>query len=79
MANQEKFQPTAKAAAFLATVQKGKYRREISTGLGKFLDNKIPEDMQGFYSTSELKRLVDLRGTQQDVESRMPIKINRHY
>ena len=79
MVNQEKFQPTAKAAAFLVTVQKGRYRREINTGLSKFLDNKIPEDMQGFYSTSELKILVDMRGTQQDVESRMPIKINRHY
>jgi L-lysine 2,3-aminomutase len=79
MANQEKYQPTDKAQAFLSTVQKGKYKREIITGLAKFLDNKIPEEMQGFYSTAELQTLVDLRGTSQDVESRMPVKITRHY
>jgi len=79
MAKTEDFQPTEKAAAFLATVQKGKYKREIITGLGKFLANKVPEEMQGFYSSSELNTLVDLRGTQQDVESRMPVKITRHY
>ncbi|HNP62556.1 MAG TPA: hypothetical protein PKH39_01410 [Woeseiaceae bacterium] len=79
MANQEKFQVSEKAQAFLASVQKGKYKREIITGLGKFLDNNVPEEMQGFYSKSELQSLVDLRGTTQDVESRMPVKITRHY
>jgi lysine 2,3-aminomutase len=79
MANQDKFQPTEKAQTFLASVQKGKYKREIITGLGKFLDNNVPEEMQGFYSKSELKTLVDLRGTKLDVESRMPVKITRHY
>tara|TARA_R110000782_G_scaffold25335_1_gene65878 strand:- start:1278 stop:2714 length:1437 start_codon:yes stop_codon:yes gene_type:complete len=79
MANQEKYQASEKAQAFLASVQKGKYKREIITGLGKFLANKVPEEMQGFYSKSELQTLVDLRGTKQDVESRMPVKITRHY
>ncbi|ANO50982.1 KamA family radical SAM protein [Woeseia oceani] len=79
MANQAKFQPSAKAQAFLDTVQKGKYKREIITGLAKFLDKKVPEDMQGFYSKNELQTLVDLRGTNADVESRMPVKITRHY
>ncbi|MEQ8206062.1 MAG: hypothetical protein RIA65_07800 [Woeseia sp.] len=79
MANQVKFQPSEKAQAFLDTVQKGKYKREIITGLAKFLDKKVPEDMQGFYSKNELQTLVDLRGTSSDVESRMPVKITRHY
>ncbi len=79
MAKQEKYQPTEKAAAFLATVQNGKYKREIITGLGKFLDKKIPEEMQGFYTKEQLKELVALRGTDRDVESRMPVKITRHY
>ena len=33
MANKEKYQPSEKAAAFLAKVENGKYKREIITGL----------------------------------------------
>ena len=35
--------------------------------------------MQGFYTDDELQALVDLRGTNRDVETRMPVKITRHY
>ena len=79
MIEQKKYQPTTKAAAFLATVENGKYKREIITGLGKFLDKNVPDEMQGFYSAEELRALVALRGTERDIESRMPVKITRHY
>ena len=79
MANCEKHKPTEKAAAFLATVENGKYKREIITGLAKFLKQQVPEEMQNFYSKSELDDLVALQGTDRDIESRMPVKITRHY
>lgn len=79
MSIKEKYQPTAKAQAFLDKVENGKYDRQIITGIKKFLDKKVPEDMQNFYSEQELQVLVDLKGTSQDVEARMPIKITRHY
>ncbi|HZW59217.1 MAG TPA: hypothetical protein VFE85_02890 [Woeseiaceae bacterium] len=70
---------TSRAEAFLASVQNGKYRREIITGIGKFVDGRVPEDMRGFYSEHELKDLTRLHGTERDVEARMPVKITRHY
>ncbi|MCZ6831611.1 MAG: hypothetical protein O7F73_18865 [Gammaproteobacteria bacterium] len=79
MSKTEKYQPSDKAQAFLDSVSNGKYNREIITGLKKFLDGKAPEDMQAFYSAEEIKALVDLKGTEQDVESRMPVKVTRHY
>ncbi|MDZ7643261.1 MAG: hypothetical protein U5K76_02895 [Woeseiaceae bacterium] len=63
----------------LATVQNGKYKREIITGIGKFVDGRVPEDMRGFYSPDELQDLTRLHGTERDVEARMPVKITRHY
>jgi L-lysine 2,3-aminomutase len=79
MAKQDDYQPTDKAAAFLATVENGKYKREIITGLAKFLDKNVPQEMQDFYSKEQLQELVALQGTERDVESRMPVKITRHY
>ena len=38
-----------------------------------------PKDMIGFYTPSELDQLVRIRGTERDIESRMPVKITRHY
>ena len=61
------------------SVSNGKYSREIITGLKKFMDGKAPEDMQTFYSPEEIQALVELKGTDQDVESRMPVKVTRHY
>lgn len=74
-----KYQHTPRAQAFLDTVQNGKYKREIITGLTKFADGKAPEDMQALYTPEQLKNLVALRGTERDVEARMPVKITRHY
>ena len=47
--NDEKYQPSATAEAFLSKVKNGKYKRDIITGLGKFLDRKVPEDMQPLF------------------------------
>jgi len=79
MAAQENYQPTKKAQAFLDKVENGKYNREIVMGLKRFISNKVPEEMQGFYSQEELQELIDLKDTNQDVEARMPVKITNHY
>jgi L-lysine 2,3-aminomutase len=79
MIAQEKYQPTEKAQAFLNKVENGKYNREIVMGLKKFFDNKVPEEMQDFYSKEELQELNILKNTEQDVEARMPVKITNHY
>ena len=79
MTVQEKYQPTEKAQAFLNKVENGKYNREIVMGLKKFIDNKVPEEMQDFYSKEELQELSALKNTEQDVEARMPVKITNHY
>jgi L-lysine 2,3-aminomutase len=79
MSKKEKYQPTAKAAAFLAVVENGKYKREIVTGLAKFIKKEVPEEMQGFYTPGELDELIALKDTPRDIEVRMPVKITRHY
>lgn len=79
MANNEAYQPGARAQAFLDKVENGKYSREIVKGLRKFIDNKVPEDMKGFYTQEEIQALVDLKDTRKDVEARMPVKITKHY
>jgi len=79
MAKAEKYQPSDKEQAFLDTVVNGKYDRQIVSGLKKFIDGKVPEDMLSFYSAEEIKALTDLKGTNKDVEARMPVKMTRHY
>jgi len=74
-----KYQPTEKAQKFLDKVENPKYDRGMIRGLNKFIGNKVPEEMQGFYSEEELQALVDLRDTPNDVEARMPVKITNHY
>lgn len=74
-----RYQPSERAQGFLATVRNGSYKREIVKGLQKFIDNKVPEDMRSFYSLEEIANLVEVRGTERDIESRMPVKITRHY
>ena len=74
-----KYQPSEKEQAFLDSVNNGKYNREIITGLKKFIDGKAPEDMQAFYSADEIKALEAIKGTDKDVEARMPVKVTRHY
>lgn len=79
MASQENYKPSEKAQAFLDKVENGKYAREIVMGLNRFISNKVPEEMQGFYTQEELQELIDLRETKHDVEARMPVKITNHY
>jgi L-lysine 2,3-aminomutase len=73
------YQPTPKGQAFLDSVENGKHRRDIVTGLGKFVEGRVAEDMLSLYTTAELKALSELRDTSRDVEARMPVKITRHY
>jgi len=74
-----KYQPSAKELAFLETVQNAKYDRQIITGIRKFVDGTVPDEMKGFYSDDELQALSALTGTPRDVEKRMPVKMTRHY
>ncbi len=71
--------PTAREQAFLDTVEDPRYEREIINGLAPFFNEKAPEDMLNFYSPSEVVQLRVLKGTERDVETRMPVKITRHY
>jgi lysine 2,3-aminomutase len=71
--------PTGREQAFLGKVVKGKYDRQIITGLKKFMDKSAPQDMHAFYSQSELDAIAALNGTERDVQARMPVKITRHY
>ncbi len=79
MSNAEKYLPSARAQAFLDTVESPKYERHNVNGLKPFLDGRVPDDMRGFYSPEELAALSALKGTERDVEARMPVKMTRHY
>lgn len=74
-----KYEPSEKESAFLGLVTNGKYDRQIITGLKKFVEGTVPQDMQGFYSQQELDAIMALDGTKQDLQARMPVKITRHY
>ena len=74
-----KYQPSEKEAAYISTVKNGKYDRQIIAGLQKFVTGNVPDDMKNFYSADELDTLVGLRSSPADVETRMPVKITRHY
>lgn len=79
MGRSEKYVPTTRERAFLDTVENPKYDRQIINGLDPFFENRAPADMKGFYSSDEISELLSLRGTDRDVEDRMPVKITRHY
>ena len=79
MARADKYVRTAREQAFLDTVENPKYDRQIINGLKPFFEDKAPADMAGFYSADEVARLKKLRGTERDVEARMPVKLTRHY
>lgn len=79
MAKAEKYIPSEKAQTFLDKVTDAKHDRQIINGLKKFLDDRAPEDMLNFYTPEEKVALIALKGTEQDIESRMPVKITRHY
>ena len=71
--------PTAREQAFLATVESPRYNREGINGLAPFFKGKVPDDVRGFYSEAEIEALRELKGTEHDVEARMPVKMTRHY
>ncbi len=71
--------PTERQQAFLDRVEDTKYDRQIINGLNPFIEDRAPEDMKHFYSGDEVEALVNLRGTERDVENRMPVKITRHF
>ena len=71
--------PTAREQAFLDTVEDTQYQRDIINGLSPFFDDKAPKDMLEFYSSDEVTSLRVLKGTERDVEQRMPVKITRHF
>jgi L-lysine 2,3-aminomutase len=79
MTTKDKYQPSQKAQAFLDSVENGKYKRQIITGIKKFLQGKVEGDIESFYSASELEALAALKDTALDVEARMPVKITQHY
>jgi len=79
VAKAEKYLPSEKEQIFLQKVTNGKYDRQIITGIKKFLEGSVPQDMKDFYSPKELQAIVELDGTDRDIQARMPIKITRHY
>ena len=74
-----KYTPTDREQAFLDTVEDTRHERQIVNGLAPFFNEKAPEDMMSFYSNDEVLSLKQLKGTERDVEQRMPVKITRHY
>ena len=79
MSNAEKYVRTAREQAFLDTVESPRYDRQSINGLEPFFAEKAPEDVLGFYAPDELVALRSLKGTERDVETRMPVKMTRHY
>jgi len=73
------FAPSSKAQSFVESVQKGTYARDITAGIDKFIDKTVEPEMLGFYTDAELAALVELKGTDREIETRMPVKITRHY
>jgi L-lysine 2,3-aminomutase len=75
----DKYVPSDREQAFLDTVENPRYDRQIINGLNPFFEDRAPDDMKAFYSADEISDLLTIRGTERDVESRMPVKITRHY
>ena len=79
MSTSEKYVPTAREQAFLDTVENPRYDRMSINGLKPFFNDKAPDFVKDFYSEDELAALQALSGTDRDVESRMPVKMTKHY
>ncbi len=79
MATAGRYVPAQKEQEFLDTIENPKYERDIINGLKPFFQDKAPEDIKNFYSPDELSVLLKLSGTERDVESRMPVKMTRHF
>jgi L-lysine 2,3-aminomutase len=79
MSTTDRYVPSERAQAFLDTVESPKYERNNVNGLTPFFDERVPDDMADFYTGDELAALRELKGTERDVETRMPVKLTRHY
>ena len=75
MRKKEKYKPTPKAQAFLDTVVNGKYKRQIITGISKFLQGKVEGDIESLYTQSELKALAALRRLRPDMNLLMCVAV----
>ncbi len=71
--------PTEREQAFRDTIESPKHDRQNIIGLKPFFEDKAPDEFKGFYSAEELSALESLRGTERDVEARMPVKMTRHF
>ena len=74
-----KYLPTDRELRVLDHVENPRYDRRIVNGLDPFIKGSVAEEMRGFYTTDELTELQLIRGTDRDIETRMPVKITRHY
>ncbi len=74
-----KYVPTEREQLVLEGVENPRYDRQILNGLDPFINGTAPDDMADFYSEGELEQLIQIRGTERDIETRMPVKITRHY
>lgn len=79
MIQKHEYAPTDREQRFLESVEDARYEREIINGLSPFFNEKAPEDMLHFYNKGEVTSLKVLKGTERDVEKRMPVKLTRHY
>mgnify|MGYP001823758374 CR=1 FL=1 len=79
MATAGRYVPSEREQAFQGTIENPKYERDIIIGLKPFFEDKAPDAIKGFYSEDELAALLELRGTERDVENRMPVKMTRHF
>ncbi len=79
MNNVVKHIPTEREQAFLDSIENSKLDRQSINGLKPFLEEKADADVQSFYSKEEIEELRALTGSERDVESRMPVKMTRHY
>ncbi|MFG0257656.1 MAG: hypothetical protein ACF8GE_07125 [Phycisphaerales bacterium JB043] len=79
MIQKQEYVHTDREKAFLDSVEEARYERQIINGLAPFFNEKAPEDMLSFYTEDEVVSLKVLKGTDRDVESRMPVKLTRHF
>ena len=73
------YTPSQKEQAFIDGVESPKHERQLITGLNPFFKENAPEDVRDFYTKDEITALLALKGTERDVEARMPVKLTRHY
>ncbi|MDA7977462.1 MAG: hypothetical protein MPJ50_01675 [Pirellulales bacterium] len=75
----ESYAPTTKAQSLVDSLGPEKYDRQITAGLTKLVKGEAPTDLQSLYSADELIALEGVKGSERDVEARMPVKITEHY